>query len=116
VKPLLTIYRVLATMVGVFLIPLFIGWGFELWAPTGSRWHDWAGTLTGVLGPLHGMLYMFFFFAAVLLGIRMSWPVGFHVMILLFGTVPILSFWAEHRATKDVRVRLRSMDAVHAGR
>ena len=40
---------------------------------------------------------------AFLLARREAWEVPFTVVTLLCGTIPILSFWAEHRATRRVR-------------
>jgi hypothetical protein len=46
---------------------------------------------------------MLFLVMAFLLSRRAAWPIGFTLVTLLCGTVPILSFWAEHRATARVR-------------
>lgn len=97
----LTAYRVLATLVGVLMIPLFTAWGLVLFAE--GDLHARADGLTNVLGPLHGALYMLFFVSAVLLAFRHRWEIPFTLVTLVCGTVPILSFWAEHRATRRVR-------------
>lgn len=121
-KALLTPYRVMATVVGVLLIVLIlIGvplanfdgssmWGIfpstpELTTP-GSSAHDLGEWITHTLGVAHGWLYMIFLLFAFMLSRRAEWSPGFTVVTLLAGTVPILSFWAEHRATRDVRHRL----------
>jgi hypothetical protein len=36
---------------------------------------------------------------------KARWSIGFTIVTLLCGTVPILSFWAEHRATAAVRAQ-----------
>ncbi len=112
-------YRVMANIVGVLLIVLvLIGvplanfdgtamWGVfpstpVLWAQ-GSRGHAAGEWITTVLGIAHGYLYMIFLITAFLLSRRARWPIGFTLVTLLCGTVPILSFWAEHRATARVR-------------
>lgn len=94
-------YRVLATVVGVLLIPLFAGWGIELL--TDGDWHDRAARLTEILGPLHGMLYMLFFVTTVILSRKAWWSAGFTIVTLLCGTIVIASFWAERRATTKLR-------------
>jgi hypothetical protein len=43
---------------------------------------------------------------AFLLSRKARWSVGFTLVTLLCGTVPVLSFWAEHRATREVRAQL----------
>jgi integral membrane protein len=45
---------------------------------------------------------MIFLVMAFLLSRRAKWPIGFTLVTLLCGTVPILSFWAERRATTAV--------------
>jgi integral membrane protein len=115
-------YRVMATIVGVLLIVLIlIGvplanfdgtsmWGIfdstpAIWTE-GTRGHDVGEWITTVLGIAHGYLYMLFLVMAFLLSRRAAWPMGFTLVTLLCGTVPILSFWAERRATQRVRREL----------
>lgn len=127
-KALLTPYRVMATIVGVLLIVLIlIGvplanfdgssmWGIfpatpELTVP-GSSAHEAGEWITEKLGVAHGWLYMVFLLFAFMLSRRAEWRPGFTVVTLLAGTVPVLSFWAEHRATKDVRRRIAEEQAL----
>ncbi len=117
-RPLLA-YRVMATIVGVLLVVLvlvgvplanFDGtgmWGIfpstpDIWA-AGSGAHDLGEAITEYLGVAHGWLYMIFLVTAFLLSRKARWPIGFTLVTLLCGTVPLLSFWAEHRATARVR-------------
>jgi integral membrane protein len=111
-------YRVMANIVGVLLIVLIlIGvplanfdgtsmWGIfdstpAIWTE-GTQAHRVGEWITTVLGIAHGYLYMIFLLAAFLLSRRAKWPMPFTLVTLLCGTVPILSFWAEHRATAKV--------------
>ncbi|GAB6984440.1 DUF3817 domain-containing protein [Nocardioides pyridinolyticus] len=117
-RPLLA-YRVMATIVGVLLVVLIlIGvplanfdgtgmWGIfpstpEIWA-AGSDAHHLGEAITEYLGVAHGWLYMIFLVTAFLLSRKARWPIGFTVVTLACGTIPLLSFWAEHRATARVR-------------
>lgn len=112
-------YRVMATIVGVLLVVLvLIGvplanfdgtgmWGIfpstpEIWS-AGSAAHDAGEGITEYLGVAHGWLYMIFLVTAFLLSRKARWPIGFTVVTLICGTIPIASFWAEHRATARVR-------------
>ena len=112
-------YRVMATIVGVLLVVLvLIGvplanfdgtgmWGIfsstpEIWA-TGSAAHDAGEAITEYLGVAHGWLYMIFLITAFMLSRKARWPIGFTIVTLICGTIPLLSFWAEHRATARVR-------------
>lgn len=114
-------YRVMANIVGVLLIVLvlvgvplanFDGtpmWGVfdstPSWWLEGSTAHDVGEFITQYLGIAHGWLYMIFLFAAFALSRRAGWSIGFTAITLLCGTVPVLSFWAEHRATAEVRAQ-----------
>ena len=118
-KAALTRYRVMAWTVGVLLIVLclvgvplsnFDGtemWGFipstPNWFDEGSRADELGEFITGWLGTLHGWLYMIFLIFAFSLARKARWDMPFTVVTLLMGTVPVLSFWSEHRATRKVR-------------
>ncbi len=118
-KDALLRYRVMANIVGVLLIVLILVGvplanfdGTSMWhvipsTPTiwleGSTADELGELITGVLGTLHGWLYMIFLVFAFLLARREGWGPAFTATTLLLGTVPILSFWAERRATARVR-------------
>lgn len=97
-------YRVLANIVGVLLIPLVLfAWPRHVLYAEGSDLYAAGEWINSVLGPLHGLFYMLFFFVTVLLSRRVRWSLPFTAVTVLAGTVPFLSFWAEHRATRRVR-------------
>ena len=48
---------------------------------------------------------MIFLVMAALLARKARWTVPFTITTLLAGTIPIVSFWAEHRATQAVRAQ-----------
>lgn len=121
-KALLSPYRAMATIVGVLLVVLIlIGvplanfdgssmWGVfpatpQLVVP-GSTPHEVGEWITHWLGVAHGWLYMIFLLVAFMLSRRAEWTPGFTLVTLLAGTVPLASFWAERRATRDVRARI----------
>lgn len=115
----LTAYRIMATIVGVLLVVLIlIGvplanfdgspmWGVfdstPAWVTTGSEINEFGDAITTYLGVAHGWLYMIFLFSAFALSRRAGWDLPFTLVTLLCGTIPIVSFWAEHRATRRVR-------------
>jgi integral membrane protein len=123
VRDALLRYRVMANVVGVLLIVLILVGvplanfdGTSMWhviPSTPTIWLDGSSAdqvgelITGVLGTLHGWLYMIFLVFAFLLARREGWGPGFTLTTLLLGTVPVLSFWAERRATARVRARQR---------
>ena len=115
----LTAYRVMATIVGVLLVVLILV-GVPLanfdgssmweifdstpaWVTPGSDINQLGEAITTYLGVAHGWLYMIFLFTAFALSRRAGWDLPFTLVILVCGTVPLLSFWAEHRATQRVR-------------
>lgn len=100
----LTRYRVMATVVGVLLIVLIlVGMPLKYLLEDGSGAQEAGEWITTNLGVAHGWLYMIFLVTAFLLSRKAGWDLGFTIVTLLCGTVPVLSFWAEHRATARVR-------------
>ena len=115
----LTAYRVMATIVGVLLVVLcLIGvplanfdgspmWGVfdstPAWVTTGSDVNDLGEMITTYLGVAHGWLYMIFLLSAFLLSRKARWDLPFTLVTLVCGTIPLVSFCAEHRATQRVR-------------
>lgn len=92
-------YRVMAYVVGCLLIVLVcVGVPLKYFAD-----NDTVVTWTGIP---HGWLYMILIITAFDLGRRARWGWGRLILIALAGTVPFLSFVAEHYATKDVRAKL----------
>lgn len=103
-KSALTRYRVMATIVGVLLIILIlIGVPLKYLAADGSGAQELGEWITTYLGVAHGWLYMIFLVTAFLLSRRERWELSFTLVTLVCGTIPVLSFWAEHRATRRVR-------------
>jgi integral membrane protein len=107
VRTALLRYRVMANVVGVLLIVLIlVGVPLKYLAADGTSLQQTGEWITTYLGIAHGWLYMLFLVMAFLLSRRARWDIAFTITTLLCGTVPILSFWAEHRATARVRAQL----------
>lgn len=96
-------YRVMAWIVGILLAVLVLV-GLPLKYFGGN---DAVVVATGVP---HGWLYMVLLITAYDLGRRVRWPWLRLILIALAGTIPFLSFVAEHHATKDVRGRLSAVN------
>ncbi len=97
-------YRVMAYVVGVLLVVLIlVGVPLKYLLEDGSDLQRVGEWITSYLGVAHGWLYMIFLVTAALLARRARWPLGFALVTLLLGTVPILSFVGERRATARVR-------------
>ena len=94
----------MANVVGVLLIVLIlIGMPLKYLFDEGTSAHDLGEFITTYLGVAHGWLYMIFLIMAALLARAARWTISFTIVTLLCGTIPVVSFWAEHRATKHTR-------------
>jgi integral membrane protein len=92
----LTRYRVIAYVVGVVLILLMV-----VGMPLKYLWHD--PIVVETIGPGHGFLYMLYLLASFDLGRRANWPIRRMLLVMLAGTVPFVSFWAERVVVRQVR-------------
>jgi integral membrane protein len=92
----LTRYRVMAYVTGVLLLVLvFVA------MPLKYIWHQ--DTAVAIVGPAHGFLYMVYLVAAFDLAVRAKWQFIRTVLVLLAGTVPVMSFFAERKVTGWIR-------------
>jgi integral membrane protein len=92
-------YRVMAYVVGVLLIVLVC-----VGLPLKYIWNN--DSIVTVTGVAHGWLYMLLIITAIDLGRRARWTWWRLLAIALAGTVPFVTFVAEHYATKDVKAKL----------
>ncbi len=97
-------YRIIALVVGVGLVVLF-GIGVPLNHLAGIS------SVSAVVGPLHGFLYMIFLVLTFDLARRLDWPYGRMILVMLCGTIPVISFVAERRTTRLVRAQLAARTA-----
>ncbi len=91
----LTRYRVIAYVVGVFLLLLTVATVLDLVA------HQPA--MAAIVGPIHGVLYMVYLVITFDLAMRARWSWKYTVLVMLAGTIPFLSFVAERSVTHRVR-------------
>ncbi|GIJ80825.1 integral membrane protein [Micromonospora phaseoli] len=99
----LTRYRVIAWVVGVVLILLVVigmplKYGFD------------NPIVVETVGQAHGFLYMLYLVAAFDLSRRANWPLKRMVLVMLAGTVPFVSFWAERRVSALVVAEQRNQE------
>lgn len=93
----LTRYRVMAYLTGVMLLVL-VGVAMPL------KYAADRPFLVQTVGPLHGFLYAVYLLASLDLGYRSRWGIGRTVLVLLAGTIPFASFYAEHRISAEYRI------------
>ena len=92
----LTRFRVMAYTVGVLLLVLVC-------VAMPLKYLADRPTLVAVVGPIHGLLYMVYLVTAFDLAVRARWPFVRTVLVLLAGTIPVMSFVAERKATAWIR-------------
>ncbi|MGJ6981587.1 DUF3817 domain-containing protein [Aestuariimicrobium soli] len=102
IRKSLVFYRVMAYVVGVLLVVLVC-----VGVPMKYLLHD--DRVVVWTGVPHGWLYMILIISAFNVGRRVNWSWLRLILIALAGTVPFLSFVAEHYATKDVRAKLAAV-------
>ena len=88
-----TAYRVMAWVVGVWLIVLvFVAMPLKYLADS--------PTMVEIVGPVHGFLYMAYLAVTIILAYRARWSPVRTILVMLAGTVPFMSFVAERRVTR----------------
>jgi integral membrane protein len=94
VQEALTRYRIIAWVVGVVLLVLVL-----VGMPLEYLGQD--PTVVGIVGPIHGFLFMVYVVLTFDLGRRVRWPLSRMLLVMLAGTVPFLSFWAERKVSSS---------------
>ena len=113
-KTALAWYRVLATVVGISIIVLVLvavplNHVHDIspsTLPEGSTGQQIGQAISAILGTAHGFIYMGFLLVAFWLSRLARWSIAFTAVTLLCGTIPVLSFWAETRAIRQVQAQL----------
>ena len=90
----LTRYRIIAWIVGVVLILLVVV-GMPL------KYLGDNDSVVAAVGPAHGFLFMVYLALTFDLGRRAKWPLSRMLLVMLAGTIPFFSFWAERKVTKS---------------
>lgn len=90
-------YRIMAFVTGVVLI-----------AGCVELIMKWAGVAhmepeTGFTWLAHGYLYLVYVIVTAMLGVRLRWPLPRFALVMLAGTIPTMSFVAEHFVTRSAK-------------
>jgi integral membrane protein len=97
-------YRVIAYLVGVLLLVLmFVAMPLKYLADR--------PLLVETIGPVHGFMYMVYLVLAFDLARRAGWSLKRTVLLLVAGTIPVMSFVAERWATRQVRAATTAVPA-----
>lgn len=89
-------YRIMAFVTGVILIS-----GLVVWAVSTATTS--VDTVNEILWIAHGWLFVVYAVMTLLLAVRLRWPLARVAVVVLAGTVPTMSFVAEHFVTRDAR-------------
>lgn len=96
-------YRVLAIVVGVLLaFCSLVAMPLKYLAADGSSLQQF-GESASIMWLFHGWIFMVYVVVAFLLSRRLRWSIGFTVVALIAGLVPLLIFWVEHTVVEKVR-------------
>jgi integral membrane protein len=84
----------MANVVGVFLLLLVVGMILK-YTPIDSP------TMAGIVGTIHGVLYMVYLVTAFDLWRRTGWPPGRMAGMVMAGFVPFLAFVVERKIARE---------------
>ena len=100
-------YRVIAWIVGVLLIIL-------LFVAVPLRVFGGHGELSGIVSPIHGFGYMVYLVLSFDLARRAGWQLWPRtILLMLAGTIPVLSFVAERWARRTLAAESSVAEPVH---
>ncbi|BAX93759.1 DUF3817 domain-containing protein [Mycobacterium shigaense] len=88
-------YRIMAWTTGLWLIALTYEIISHLVFQHEIRW----------IGVVHGWVYFVYVLTAFNLAIKVRWPIGKTIGVLLAGTIPLAGIIVEHFQTKDIKAR-----------
>ena len=96
-------YRVLAILVGVLLafcslvaLPL-------RYLPADGTSLQRFGENASIMWVAHGWVFMIYVVVAFFLSRKAGWSIGFTILALVAGLVPLLIFWVEHRVVQKLK-------------
>jgi integral membrane protein len=94
-------YRAMAYFTGVMLLGLCVAIALQV---TKNQQKP-----VEIFGTIHGYGYLLYLVTAADLGWRARWSLPKTVLVLLAGTIPFMSFVAEHFVTRDLRASAQAV-------
>jgi integral membrane protein len=89
-------YRVMAWTTGIWLIALC----YEMVMKYG-----FGDDSLGWIAIVHGWVYFVYLLFTANLAVKVRWPIGKTIGVLLAGTIPLVGIIVEHFQTSDIRQR-----------
>src|SRR3954449_305992 len=93
----LTRFRIMAVLTGIGLIAGTVGIILKV-----TDAADLEPGL-GYIWVAHGYLYLIYVIVTAMLGVRLRWPIPRFALVMIAGTIPTMSFVAEHYVTRAAR-------------
>lgn len=106
----LTRYRVMAFVTGGMLLLLCVEMLLKYVFNHGQS------VMGSWIAIVHGWIYVIYLVTVVDLWSSLRWGFGRLLALILSGVVPLLSFWAERRTTRDVRELIARRRALEEAR
>jgi integral membrane protein len=101
IKKTWDIYRALALLVGAVLAVLtFVAMPYRYLI---AQEEVAAYSLAWMI---HGYLFPLYVIATFVLSLKLSWPLGKTLLVMLAGTVPLMSFVAERKLAEEVKAKI----------
>jgi len=115
VSKLFPAYRVLAMTVGVLLaFCSLVALPLKYLATEGSTLQQF-GESASIMWLFHGWIFMVYVVVAFLLARRHPWTIGFTILVLAAGLIPLLIiFWVEHRVVQKLRTENPEVGVAHS--
>lgn len=111
-KGLLTTYRVLAIVVGVLLaFCSLVALPFKYLLTEGSTLQQF-GEDASIMWLFHGWIFMVYVVVAFLLARKAGWTIGFTILALAAGLIPLLIFWVERRVVHKLKAENPDLEPV----
>ena len=95
IRKALKAYRILAWATGIWLIALCAEMVLKYIVKVDDP-PSW-------IGVVHGCVYFVYLLSAANLAVKVRWPIGKTIGVLLAGTIPLLGIIVEHFQTKQVK-------------
>jgi len=112
VKGLLTTYRVLAIVVGVLLaFCSLVALPLKYLLTEGSTLQQF-GEDASIMWLFHGWIFMVYVVVAFLLARKAGWSIGFTIVALAAGLIPLLIFWVERRVVHKLKTENPDLEPV----
>ncbi|EWS81905.1 DUF3817 domain-containing protein [Brachybacterium phenoliresistens] len=106
----------LLVLVSIMVMRYGVYHGEGLFTSTSHTWE----TISQTWSPIHGVIYMVYVVLSFDLWMRMRWSLPRMLLLMLFGVVPVLSFfgerWTHQKMESDLRQRPTLQDEEHPRR